>query len=264
MRNSVSYPSSPVSLALASTRLLACTRAGLLGLLLCSAPLLAQDAIPAPPPDDDDFFVFDEGGSAPPQIADPLERLNRVTFAVNDKLYRGVFKPVARGLRIFPAPVRVSLRNFFANLKAPISSISALLQAEPRNAATELGRFVVNTTVGVVGLFDPATDMGLIQDEEDLGQTLASYGVGHGFYLVMPFAGPSSLRDAIGSVATNALNPIYMELENGEIVAINIVSAEVSLSLDEDTYESFYDSALDPYVFFRSAWTQNRAGQVQR
>lgn len=228
---------------------------GLLALLLGSAPLLAQD--------DDDFFVFDEEEEAA-SIADPLEGLNRVTFAVNDKLYRGILKPVARGLRILPVPVRVSLSNFFANLGAPISAVSALLQAEPKNAATELGRFAVNTTIGIVGLFDPATGMGLEQDEEDLGQTMAHWGIGHGFYLVVPFAGPSSLRDALGTTATNALNPLYQELDSGDIVAINLASGIVTLSLDADTYESLYDSALDPYVFFRSAWTQNRAGQVER
>lgn len=237
---------------------------GMLGLLLGSAPLLAQDPLPAPAPEDDDFFVFDEGETQAPPIADPLEGLNRVTFAVNDKLYRAVFKPVARGLRILPEPVRVSMSNFLTNLRAPMSSVSALLQAEPNNAATELSRFVVNTTIGIVGLFDPATGMGLVRDEEDLGQTLATYGVGHGFYLVMPFGGPSSLRDAVGSVATNVLNPVYTDLHDDTIIAINIVSAEVALSLDNDTYESFYDSAIDPYAFFRSAWTQNRAGQVER
>lgn len=228
---------------------------------LASSIALAQDAQPAA---EEEFFEFDEEGAETPQIADPLESFNRASFALNDKLYRGVLKPVARGLRILPEPVRVSMGNFFSNLGAPISSASALLQGEPKNATTELGRFLINTTVGIAGLFDPATGMGLVQDEEDLGQTLARYGVGHGFYLVVPFYGPSSLRDVVGGTATAALNPVYEELQPGEILAVNLTSAEVTLSLDKDTYEAFYDSALDPYVFFRSAWTQNRAGAVEK
>jgi phospholipid-binding lipoprotein MlaA len=214
--------------------------------------------------DDDDFFDFDEGAEAAPEIADPLEGLNRASFALNDKLYRGFLKPVARGLRVLPVGVRTSASNFFSNLGAPISAISALLQADPKNAVTEISRFAVNSTVGILGLFDPATRMGLEQDEEDLGQTLGRYGIGHGFYLVLPFYGASSLRDAIGLTANAALNPVYQNLDAGDIIAITFVNAEVALSLDEDTYEAFYDSALDPYIFFRSAWVQNRAGKVSQ
>lgn len=226
------------------------------GLLLGSVPLQAQE-------DDDDFFVFDEDGETP-TVADPFEPVNRAIFGFNDKAYRYVLKPVARGLRVLPTPVRVSMSNFFTNLRAPISAFSALLQADPKNAGSEAARFVVNTTVGIVGLFDPATSMGLIQDEEDLGQTLGRWGVGHGFYIVMPFVGPTSLRDVAGQIPSNTWNPLYRNLDNGEIIAINVVSGEVELSLDQDTYEAFYDSALDPYAFFRSAWEQNRAGRVAR
>jgi phospholipid-binding lipoprotein MlaA len=214
--------------------------------------------------EEEEFFEFEEEGAGVPPIADPLESFNRASFAFNDKLYRGVLKPIARGLRVLPEPVRVSMSNFFSNLGAPISAASALLQGDPRNAATEAGRFLLNSTVGIVGLFDPATDAGLIQDEEDLGQTLGRYGLGPGLYLVVPFFGSTSARDLVGSVATAGLNPIYEELEPGEIAAINLTSAEVTLSLDKDTYEAFYDSALDPYLFFRSAWTQNRAGAVEK
>jgi phospholipid-binding lipoprotein MlaA len=137
-----------------------------------------------------------------------------------------------------------------------------VLQGDVRNFATELGRFLLNTTAGLAGFLDVATDVGLVQDEEDLGQTLGRYGVGHGFYVVVPFMGSSSLRDVIGNAGTAAINPVYQNLDTGEIVAINLTDAELALSLDQDTYESLYDSSLDPYAFFRSAWTQNRAGRV--
>lgn len=225
-------------------------------LLLCGAPLVAQE-------DPDDFFVFDEEEEVP-TIADPLEPVNRVMFAFNDKAYRYVLKPVARGLRVLPTPVRTSMGNFFTNLRAPVSAFSALLQADPKNAASEAGRFVLNSTFGILGLFDAATEMGLAQDEEDLGQTLGRWGVGHGFYLVLPFVGSTSVRDFAGQIPSNTLNPLYDDLSNGEIITINLANAEVLLSLDQDTYESFYDSSIDPYVFFRSAWEQNRAGRVER
>jgi phospholipid-binding lipoprotein MlaA len=249
-------------------------RFALLALLTAPAVSLAQDP-PAPGPtppaqieptvdDEEDFFVFDETEDGAPAvtIADPLEGFNRAMFTFNDKAYRIVLKPIARGLRVLPEPVRVSGRNFFSNLGAPVSAISALLQGDVRNFGTELGRFVLNTTAGLAGLFDVATEVGIVQDEEDLGQTLARYGVGHGFYLVMPFYGSSSLRDVIGNAGTAAINPVYQNLDTGEIIAINLVEAEIALSLDRDTYESLYDSSLDPYTFFRSAWTQNRAGRV--
>jgi len=215
--------------------------------------------------DDDDFFVFDdEEDDAAATIADPLEGFNRAMFAVNDKLYRGVVKPIARGLRIIPEPIRIGADNFFTNLRAPISAVSALLQGDVRNAGTEAGRFVLNTTVGVAGFLDPATKVGLIRDEEDLGQTLGKWGVGPGIYLVLPFVGSTSLRDFPALIATNAWNPVYQNLHDDTIVAINVVDAENTLSLDKDTYEAFYRDALDPYVFFRSAWAQNRAGRVER
>jgi phospholipid-binding lipoprotein MlaA len=223
----------------------------------------SQDT-PRPAPEDEEFFDFDAGEEAEVRIADPLEGINRATFAINDKLYRGVFKPVARGLRVLPAGVRISFSNFFSNLGTPVSAASALLQADLRNCGLELTRFALNSSAGLFGFFDVATELGIERDNEDLGQTLARYGVGHGFYLVVPFYGPSSLRDITGSVATSAMNPVYQNLETGEIIAINVTDAEITLSLDQDTYEAFYESALDPYIFFRTAWLQNRAGAVEK
>lgn len=213
--------------------------------------------------DDDDFFIFDEEEDDSQSIADPFEDLNRASFAFNDMLYRGVLKPVARGLRVLPRPVRTAGANFFNNLFTPVSAMNALLQFDLPNTGTEASRFLINTTIGLLGFLDPATDLGIARDTEDLGQTLGRYGLGHGFYLVVPFLGSSSLRDGIGSYGNAAMQPIYDNLVAGEIIAINVVNAEISLSLDQDTYEAFYDSALDPYIFFRSAYVQNRAGRVE-
>jgi len=216
--------------------------------------VLAQD-------DDDDFFFFEEESST--QIADPFESINRATFAFNDSLYRGVLKPVAVAFRVVPEPARIGLSNFFSNLGTPISAINALLQLDLRNTGTEVSRFLINSTIGILGFFDPATDMGIEEDQEDLGQTLARYGIGNGFYLVIPFYGYSSLRDGLGTLADTALNPVNDPLSYGEILALTVADAETTLSLDEDTYEALYDASIDPYIFFRTSYVQNRAGSVE-
>ncbi|MDT8399678.1 MAG: VacJ family lipoprotein [Pseudomonadales bacterium] len=233
----------------------------LLTMLLLSLPAQAQAQ-----EDDDDFFVFDEEETSVPTIADPLEPFNRAMFAFNDKLYRVVLKPVVVVYRKVPTPVRASVNNFLENLGGPVSAINALLQLEFKNAGTELARFVVNSTLGIGGLFDPASDMNLVKDDEDLGQTLQAYGIGHGFYLVIPFLGSSSLKDGISLVGNAFIDPVFQIVnpETEETAAILLVDAETTISLDKDTYEAFYKNALDPYIFFRSAYVQNRAGRVQQ
>lgn len=251
--------------ALVSTRLRILATALL---LVLAAPLPAQDGGTAEDEEffgDEEFFEFDaEGSMTAPEIADPLEGLNRAMFGINDKVYRYALKPAARGLRILPVPVRTSISNVFSNLGAPISAFSALLQGDLGNTGNELGRFGVNSTLGILGLFDPATGMGLQQDEEDLGQTLGRWGVGSGPYVVLPFLGASSLRDGVGTITTNILNPVFNGWARGEIVGYRLAEAEVLLSLDQNTYEALYDGALDPYIFFRSAWVQNRKGNIAR
>jgi len=224
---------------------------------LASLPIQAQE-------DDDDFFIFDEEEDDAPTMADPLESINRVSFAINDKLYRGLLKPIAKGLRVLPVPVRNSAANVMNNLGTPVSAMNALLQFDLPNTGTEISRFAINSTLGILGLFDPASDMGLIRDNEDLGQTLGSYGVGHGFYIVIPFLGASSLRDFVGRLGNASMNPVRSELGDDEFLILMLLNIEIALSLDQDTYESFYDSALDPYIFFRSAYMQSRAGQVDK
>lgn len=236
-------------------------------LLALAVPVAAQDAAGADEEfvEDEEFFEFDEDGAGDsPEIADPLEGFNRAMFGFNDKAYRYALKPVARSLRILPVPVRTSIGNVFSNLGAPISAFSALLQGDLGNTGSELGRFGINSTLGILGLFDPATGMGLARDEEDLGQTLGRWGLGSGPYLVLPFLGASSLRDGVGVIATNGLNPVFNDFARGEIVGFRLAEVEVMLSLDQDTYEALYDSALDPYIFFRSAWAQNRSGNIAR
>jgi phospholipid-binding lipoprotein MlaA len=198
-------------------------------------------------------------------INDPFEPINRGVFWINDKLYFYLLKPVARGYRqVVPRPARVSVGNFFTNLAAPIRASNALLQMKFRDFGTEVYRFVINTTFGLGGLFDPAKSVaGVEPAHEDFGQTLGYYGTGHGFYLVLPVVGPSSLRDATGSFVDSFADPLrYADLETPEFVAIRLFAATNRLSLDRDTYEGIVRDAIDPYLFIRGAYAQRRLAQV--
>ncbi|MBE9487132.1 MAG: VacJ family lipoprotein [Desulfuromonadales bacterium] len=212
---------------------------------------------------DDDFA--DEGSFDEILIADPLEGFNRGMFWVNDKLYFYLAKPVAKGYRfIVPRPVRVSVGNFFSNLLTPMRAANALLQLKFTDFGTEIYRFVVNSTIGIAGLFDPATSLaGVEKVEEDFGQTLGYYGAGHGFYLVLPVLGPSSLRDTTGGLVDTVLDPFwYADLTTMEHLGAKVFKVTNGLSLDKDTYESIVRDSLDPYLFVRAAYAQRRAAQV--
>ncbi len=199
-------------------------------------------------------------------IADPIEPVNRAFFWVNDKLYFYLFKPLARGLRIVPEPGRAAVKRAFANLLFPVRFAGNLLQFKFRGAGIELDRFLVNSTIGLAGLFDPAKDLLFLDPhEEDLGQTFGHYGIGHGFYLVIPVFGPSSVRDGIGRIGDIYLDPlVYTGLTSGEYYGLKGFALINALSLDKDTYEQIKQDALDPYLFVRNAYVQHRQAQVEQ
>ncbi len=199
-------------------------------------------------------------------IADPLEPINRAVFVFNDKAYYWVMKPVARGYRaVVPEIVRISVRNFFSNLTMPIRFANNLLQGKFRNSGVELIRFAINTTAGIGGFFDPAKDDLLLQPRnEDLGQTFGTYGLGHGFYIVLPILGPSSLRDATGLAGDSFLDPVNYAGESEVVAGIKTFKAVNDLSLRIGEYEDLTRPALDPYVAVRDAYTQYRAKEVDR
>ncbi|MBN1958794.1 MAG: VacJ family lipoprotein [Desulfuromonadales bacterium] len=212
-------------------------------------------------------FGDDLGAAEVPKklISDPLEPLNRGVFWVNDKLYFYLFKPIARGYRlVVPRQARVSVGNVFSNIATPIRAGNALLQLKFRDFGTELYRFVINTTFGIGGLFDLAESVAGVKPViEDFGQTLGYYGSGHGFYLVLPVVGPSSLRDGAGSFVDSFADPFrYADLETLEYFGIKFWDAENRLSLDRDTYEGIVRDSIDPYLFIRAAYAQRRLAQV--
>lgn len=199
-------------------------------------------------------------------VADPLEPFNRAMFAFNDKVYFYVLKPVVRVYRHVPEPARVSIGNFFTNLRAPIRIVNALLQFKLVDAGNELLRFGVNTTVGIGGLFDPAgKHLGIRRADEDLGQTLGHYGMGHGFYIVLPLFGPTTLRDGVGGVVDAwYLDPVIYYNDTAVAAGLVAVDRINAASLDRDTYETIKEEAFDPYTFIRDAYVQRRDAATAR
>lgn len=221
---------------------------------------------------DDDFFGVDDdedftdGDLESFDINDPIEPFNRGMFWFNDKLYFYLLKPIARGYRVVPEPARQSVANFFSNLGTPVRFVSSVLQLKFTDAGTELGRLVVNSTVGIAGLFDPAKKyLGWRKKDEDLGQTFGNYGVGSGFYIVWPLLGPSSARDTVGMVGDYFLDPLhYAGMKPMERVALKGLEMETKLSLDKDTYEGIKRQALDPYLYIRTTYAQHREGKIKK
>ncbi len=208
----------------------------------------------------------EEAGTPPAAtLADPIEPVNRAIFIFNDRAYFWVLKPVARGYSaVVPEAWRASVRNFFSNLATPIRFVNNLLQGKIRGAGTELLRLGINSTIGMGGLFDPATTgFHIAKRDEDFGQTLGRYGLGGGFYIVWPLLGPSSARDTVGMVGDGFLDPVNYLPDPWVIVGIKAFKTENNVSLSIGDYEALTESALDPYVAVRDAYVQNRAKKVR-
>ncbi len=214
-----------------------------------------------------DFDEFDDfGDEEAEEVYDPLSGFNRVMFTFNDKVYLWVWNPVAKGWRfIVPQPARVAVDRAFKNLLTPPRLINSLLQLEFGKAGTEFGRLLVNSTLGIGGLFDPADAWfgWRAPSPEDFGQTLATYGVGTGFPLVLPFLGPSNLRDGFGLIPDGFMNPVFYFTEGYEGTAIWVGDSLNRTSLHIGEYESLKADALDPYTLFRDAYQQNRLKKIE-
>lgn len=200
----------------------------------------------------------------PARDQDPWQGMNRKVFAFNQKFDTVVARPVARGyVKVTSANVRLLVSNFFDNLQLPISIVNNVLQVRPADAATDTGRFLINSTIGLAGLFDPASQLGLHEDRTDFGVTLARWGVPQGPYLVVPFLGPSSLREFPAYLAdTYFLNPMsYWSREHryryhAEYLPYALYLVQLRASLL--SADQFLNSAYDPYVMMRSAYLQRR------
>jgi phospholipid-binding lipoprotein MlaA len=194
---------------------------------------------------------------------DPLESINRGVYHFNDGVDNLLLKPAAEIYRgVLPQFVRTGVSNFFSNLNDVIVALNNLLQGKFLNAVSDVGRIVINTTAGLLGVIDVATEAGLEKHNEDFGQTLGYWGLGDGPYLVLPFLGPSSLRDGVGLVGDIYTWPVtYVKppRSRNQLAALNFVNRRAELL---DTSKILETAALDPYEFLRDAYLQRRRNLV--
>lgn len=199
--------------------------------------------------------------------SDPLEPMNRAFFHFNDKLYFWVLKPASQGYAyIIAEDIRMCVRSFWKNLLAPVRIVNNLLQGKVADSGVETARFVINSTLGIAGLADPAkNEFGLSPRDEDLGQTMGVYGLGEGIYLCWPFFGPSNVRDTIGLAGDFFLSPVsYLAMSDaGTGVAVRAGREVNDTSLTLGDYEDFKESAIDPYVALRDAYRQYRQKKIR-
>ncbi len=194
---------------------------------------------------------------------DPWEGFNRGVYKFNDTLDRAALKPVARAYRkVVPNWMRTGVGNFFTNLTYPTTVLNQFLQGKPVMGLKDLGRFLLNSTLGLGGLFDPASSAGLPANDEDFGQTLAVWGVGSGPYLVLPFLGPSSVRDGVSRVGDYYSGILHnadidWEVEWG-LRGLQVVNDRAELLPLDGTLQRTFD----PYAFMRDAWVQRREDEI--
>ncbi len=216
-----------------------------------------------------DEFLDDDGNSTNQSIADPLESLNRTVFSFNNFIYKNVFDTFTRQyVRVVPREARKGIGNFFVNLEYPVRLTGSLLQFKFVRATKETGKFLVNTTVGLGGFINAAKDDAVLNTpEEDIGQAIGSWGVKHGFYVVLPLLGPSSLRDFVGRLCGNAVDPLsepWAQVKRPkDRFMLQATDTINDLPAILDLYNSITNSAIDPYTAVRDGYTQYRARQVE-
>ena len=236
-------------------------RLALAAALLLLGPLLGC-ATPPPASDPDAVADFNEAN-------DPLEPTNRVLYAINDGLDTVILRPVALAYRaVVPEPVRHGVHNVLANLGTPVELGNDILEAKPRRAGDTTMRFLINTTLGVVGIFDVAKELGYPDHDNDFGMTLALWGVPEGPFLFLPVLGPTNPRDAIGRGVDYVADP-FTWVGQGTVVTVldwtrfglNVVDQRERVL---DTIDSIKKTALDPYATFRSLYRQHRQAAIEK
>lgn len=197
-----------------------------------------------------------------PQSYDPWETFNRRMHRFNNAVDRRVAKPLAKAyVKVVPRPVRLGVGNFFSNLGQPVSAVNALLQGKPKQAGQSLGRFVMNSTLGIGGLFDPATSADIPNRSEDFGQTLAVWGWRRSRYVELPLFGPRTLRDVFGLVGDAPLSPTRQVDDNSARIFLQGLQL-VDLRAQLLSTDSLREGAIDDYALVRDAWLQRRDFQI--
>ena len=189
---------------------------------------------------------------------DPLENRNRSIYAFNENMDEAILEPAADGYNyITPNFLQRGFNNFFGNVNYPITIINQLLQGNLEELLQDTLRFTINTTIGVFGLFDPASSIGFPEHDEDFGQTLAVWGVPEGPYLMLPFFGPKTLRSLTGDFTDVLFNPLLNIDDTNLKIKINLINILQDRS-DLSTIEEELDNSFDPYQFIKDSYIQNR------
>jgi len=195
--------------------------------------------------------------------ADPWQPFNRAMFAFNDGVDRVLIRPLAVGYRkVFPQRLRDGVNNFFNNLRAPTTLINDVLQGKPGRAKETIDRFLINSTIGLLGLVDVAGRLGMPDHEEDYGQTLAVWGVPSGPYLVLPFLGPSTIRDAVGKVPEFVIADPLWEPGDTSVTVTRFAIRAIDIRSRLLDVDRILKMQVDPYLFMRELYYQNRQAQI--
>ena len=226
----------------------------------------ADDGLSPTEAEDDYAALYGTATDADPTarpVYDPWEPMNRRIHAFNNVVDAAIARPVARlYVAVVPEPVRLGVGNFFDNIASPVIFLNQVLQGRPRDAVQTLGRFVVNTTLGIGGIFDPATDLKMKRRSEDFGQTLGIWGWRNSRYLELPFFGPRTVRDVFGMAGDMPLSPTrQVERDRYRIVlqGAQLVDRRAALL----PIESMRENAVDEYAMIRDAWMQRRQYQIE-
>lgn len=236
-----------------------------LSISACAATQVKEGSEPAQRTIED---VLPEGEKVALEVHDPWEGYNRWMYDFNAKFDRYVFLPVVDAYKVLPIFARTGVSNIFRNLGEFRNITNALLQGKPVQSGSSLGRLGVNTTIGILGLFDPATKFGLYHQKEDFGQTLGVWGVGPGPFLVLPILGPSTLRDGPSLIPDAAIHPIYkpfpwlVELNNDELLVMSGIDAiDTRSNLGFRYYEM---GSPFEYIWVRNLWLEYRQLQIEK
>jgi len=206
-----------------------------------------------------------------------FEKFSRGTLKFNQAFDKAIFKPIAKGYRVLPQPIRTGTNNFVSNLRSLLSFSNNVLQGDFKSAGNTAGRFAINTTVGILGVFDPASKMGFEKkSREDFGQTLGVWGAGTGCYFVLPILGPTTTRDAVGLIGNVFIDPVYHLTHNSEtdIVVGNENLSEHNYyyyrgtdavdfrSKNIESFDSLEENSIDFYASLKSLYLQNRQQRI--
>ena len=206
-----------------------------------------------------------------------FEKFSRGTLKFNQALDKAIFKPIAKGYRVLPQPIRTGTNNFVSNLRSLLSFSNNVLQGDLKSAGNTAGRFAINTTIGILGVFDPASKMGFEKkSREDFGQTLGVWGANTGCYFVLPILGPTTTRDAVGLIGNVFIDPVYHLTHNSEtdIVVGNENLSEHNYyyyrgtdavdfrSKNIESFESLEENSIDFYASLKSLYLQNRQQRI--